>query len=179
MELFTINHKPITRVKRGFTLVELLVVITIIAIMAALVLLVINPAEMARKARDSTRFRDLENARKAIDLQVAQGEVVPTGGPYNSRDHGRACGSTSGWVRGIDLCEYLPVLPIDPVNDSTFQYQFQGDGSDYEIRVKVESEGNFASAENDGGSDNTCTEGVAGGGSNCWLETGTNMSIIP
>ncbi len=54
--------------KKGFTLLELLIVIAIIAVLAATVLIVINPAEILRKARDSQRVSDLSSLKSAIGL---------------------------------------------------------------------------------------------------------------
>src|SRR5437867_2269882 len=55
------NHK-------GFTLLELLIVIAIIAILSAVTVIVLNPAEMLRKARDSRRISDMSNIRTAIAI---------------------------------------------------------------------------------------------------------------
>lgn len=164
-------------VKRGFTLIELLVVIAIIGILAAVVMLAINPVEMMRKGRDATRFADIENVRKAIDIVVAQEPLqFPAIGTRYSTDIGaRTC--SSGWV-GMDLCTYLSTFPLDPKNDATFQYQIKSDGTFYTIRAKPESEGNFDKARNDGGEFNTCTSGVAGGGASCWYEVGTNLFLF-
>ena len=51
---------------KGFTLLELLIVIGILAILAGVVVLVLNPAELLRQARDSQRISDLSTMRSAI-----------------------------------------------------------------------------------------------------------------
>ncbi len=52
----------------SFTLIELLVVIAILAILAVVVVVVINPSELLKQARDSTRLSDLQTLNKAIAL---------------------------------------------------------------------------------------------------------------
>ena len=57
--------------KKGFTLIELLVVIAIIAVIATATILVINPAELIKQGRDSTRLSDLNNINRSLGfLQV-------------------------------------------------------------------------------------------------------------
>ena len=46
---------------RGFTLLELLIVIGILATLATVVVLIINPAERLARTRDAKRIVDLEN----------------------------------------------------------------------------------------------------------------------
>lgn len=55
---------------RGFTLLELLIVIAIIAILATILIIVINPVEMLRRARDSQRLSDLASLNTAIALYM-------------------------------------------------------------------------------------------------------------
>jgi len=56
------------RPKTGFTLIELLVVVAIVAIVAIVVVYTINPVELFRRARDSTRLSDLDTITKAISI---------------------------------------------------------------------------------------------------------------
>ena len=52
----------------GFTLIELLVVIALLAILATAVVLVLNPAELLKQSRDSTRLSDLAALNNALGL---------------------------------------------------------------------------------------------------------------
>lgn len=55
---------------KGFTLLELLIVITILAILTLVVVLFINPVEMLKKARDVQRMSDMAVLRTAIVLYL-------------------------------------------------------------------------------------------------------------
>lgn len=54
--------------KKGFTLLELLIVITIIAVLSTIAILVLNPVETLKKSRDSQRFSDLATIKTALGL---------------------------------------------------------------------------------------------------------------
>ncbi|MBI4458173.1 prepilin-type N-terminal cleavage/methylation domain-containing protein [Candidatus Uhrbacteria bacterium] len=58
------------RGKKGFTLLELLIVIGIIVILSAIVVLVLNPAETLRKSRDAQRISDLATMKGALGLYL-------------------------------------------------------------------------------------------------------------
>jgi prepilin-type N-terminal cleavage/methylation domain-containing protein len=53
---------------KGFTLIELLVVVAIIAILAIVVVLTINPTELLRQSRDTSRVSDMSTLNKAVSL---------------------------------------------------------------------------------------------------------------
>ncbi len=69
--LFKKKMKNIIKNSKGFTLIELLVVIAIIAVLAVAVILTLNPAELLKQARDSTRISDLSTINTAISLYLA------------------------------------------------------------------------------------------------------------
>jgi prepilin-type N-terminal cleavage/methylation domain-containing protein len=91
---------------RGFTLVELLIVIALLGVLATAVLAAINPLEQANRARDTRMRSDASQLLAATDRYfVAQSEfpwqtVDPT--TYDSSDD--AVNFTSAKVAIIGLC---------------------------------------------------------------------------
>jgi prepilin-type N-terminal cleavage/methylation domain-containing protein len=57
--------------RAGFTLIELLVVIAVIAILSVVVVLSLNPAELLRQSRDSTRLSDMDSLNHALGIYTA------------------------------------------------------------------------------------------------------------
>lgn len=55
---------------KGFTLLELLIVIAILAILSVTLVLVLNPAESLRKSRDTQRMSDLLTLKTALGLYM-------------------------------------------------------------------------------------------------------------
>ena len=60
------------KASRGFTLLELIIVIAILAILSVAVVLVINPAETLARARDSQRLSDLSAVKSSLGLYLAE-----------------------------------------------------------------------------------------------------------
>jgi len=62
----TIRSSNLLVDNRSFTLVELLVVIALIAVLAVAVILSLNPSELLKQGRDSTRLSDLQNLNRSL-----------------------------------------------------------------------------------------------------------------
>lgn len=76
----------------GFTLLELLIVISIIAILSVALIFVINPAETLKKSRDAQRISDLNTMKTALGLYTTS-TTTPYLGVLNSN---LGCKSGSG-----------------------------------------------------------------------------------
>ncbi|OGY59762.1 MAG: hypothetical protein A3B23_03570 [Candidatus Colwellbacteria bacterium RIFCSPLOWO2_01_FULL_48_10] len=56
--------------KKGFTLVELLIVIGILAVLATTAVVILNPAQLLAQARDGQRLSDMASIQSAIALYM-------------------------------------------------------------------------------------------------------------
>jgi len=82
--------------KRGFTLVELLIVIAILAVLSTATVVVLNPAELLAQARDSQRMQDLASIQTALAFYISQASPICMCGVVT----GGVCSVTSGCTTG-------------------------------------------------------------------------------
>lgn len=64
--------------QKGFTLVELLIVITILVILGVVVIVLIDPAEILAQSRDAQRISDLASMKGAIQLTLSSTTPLST-----------------------------------------------------------------------------------------------------
>ena len=123
------------KTKKGFTLLELLIVIGILAILSTTIILVINPAQLLKKARDSQRISDLNTMKTAIAYYITETSSPSIGSLFSAQTYSDLaavkCHSTatvapavtyttggSGWIPinfdGMAGGSPIGSLPADP-----------------------------------------------------------------
>lgn len=117
---------------KGFTLIEVLIVVAIIGIIASVVLVAVNQARA--NGRDAKRVQDLKQLTLALDLYYQDHGTYPPcesgGDPY--------CGSCNpnGYTEFANALQplvdegYLLSIPKDPLNKAncqTYEYTTQSD----------------------------------------------------
>lgn len=133
-----------TTPRTGFTLIELVVVISILAILAgALIPRVTN--RMAQ-SRDARRLADVQTIKNAVDQFYIDKGYYPAA-QQNASYGGWDVSQDGSFIPDLVKEGYLPAVPADPMNDETYQYRYyvydkgtggcKGDGKFYVLGVKA------------------------------------------
>lgn len=123
----THNSSHITHHQKGFTLVELIVVMAILSILLALVLVAINPKKRIDQANDTQRMSDVNNILNAISQYNADKKKLPAaldGNVWtssnklflktNSPQHAAASTSLCNDLVGtLGSAGYIAQMPVD------------------------------------------------------------------
>lgn len=157
--------------KRGFTLIELIIVVAIIGLLAAAAFVAVDPAKRIGKANDATRWADITAIADAImKYTVDNNGSLPTavstasaGTTYLISVYGDT-DATSKYCDSIDastyakrdigsglISAYIATMPIDPsvttsiANSSSTSYYIVKD-SNGRIKVGACNESDYATA---------------------------------
>lgn len=105
--------------QKGFTIVELLIVIVVIAILAAISIVAYNGIQ--ERARDSQRVQDVKTIAKALEMYYLDNNTFPS----SACTLGTGCKINGGWSTTSDgswshletqlVPKYLSSLPKDPM----------------------------------------------------------------
>jgi type II secretion system protein G len=116
---------------RGFTIVELLIVIVIIGILAAITIVAYNG--MQQRTRDAIRIKDLKDVAKAVELYKVDNGTYPLSA-NGSGNWAGTCpngGSHAEYIAGLSP-SYMQRLPIEPRYNVAGQcYYYRSNGTDY------------------------------------------------
>lgn len=94
--LTNINKLEMTKISKGFTLVELLIVIAILAVLSTATVVVLNPAELLKQARDTQRVTDMNTMKTALDTYVATVSSPDLNGALDNANCPTAVGGAAG-----------------------------------------------------------------------------------
>ena len=107
----SIIYNVIMKIKKdkGFTLVELVLVVAIMGIMSVGIMLTLNPFAQFQKANDARRKSDLAQIQRALEIYY--------------QDHGQYP-SAIAW--GTSWQPYMNVVPKDPSSNKNYAYSSVG-----------------------------------------------------
>lgn len=174
------NNK-IKQVKRGFTLIELMIVIVILGVLIAAGLGSFVSSQ--KKGRDNRRKSDLRNISGALELYYNDygkypgddgvGHIVGCG-TSGTTVCPLTCSNGTQWAAGgTDGCQttYMIIIPTDPTAGQKYFYRYSSSGgTGYQLYAALEN--TFDSAYNASGYSGTncstagstlCTYGISSG----------------
>ncbi len=127
--------------RKGLTLIEIVIVVALIAILVGIYFLVANPAGQLASARNSRRMVDLQNIMLGIRENIFEGGtsqfVCASGGiPTSTKNMGSASGSYN-----IAPClipnDGLFAMPFDPSATSSYYNSPTDYNTDYSIIINA------------------------------------------
>lgn len=123
--------KLIFKNQKGFTLIEMLIVVAIIGILSAVILVGLGPTQ--RTGRDARRLADLKQVQTALELYFQKEGQYPNANSWT--DLRNALKNAQIGVSDI---------PNDPTKGQDYLYSVNSPGSSYVLGAKLEDKNNPA-----------------------------------
>jgi prepilin-type N-terminal cleavage/methylation domain-containing protein len=117
--------------KKGFTLIELMVSIAIIGILASL--MYINITGIKAKQRDAQRLMRVNEIAKALNIYFANAQLYPV---YT----GNITGSDT-MTQAVEAAGSISQIPTDPINSGSYVFGYEStNGTDFTISFCLETD---------------------------------------
>lgn len=122
--------------RKGFTLIELIIVVAVLSIMSAGALAIIDPTAQFQKANDVRRKSDLGQIQRALEVYYGDNGKYP---PFYAASDYRVKGLDGNVVNwGSSWRPYMDVLPKDPKSNKKYVYFSGVDGQSYFLYASLD-----------------------------------------
>jgi len=119
-------------IKKAFTMIEILVVVTIIGILVGVG--IVSYSSISQSSRDARRKTDLEQIRAALEMWRSSEPTALGQYPDFPEDHCDNLGSIT------NFSEYLPLIPTDPkANTANMHYICSSTPDSYSLYSVLEA----------------------------------------
>ena len=133
--------------KKGFTIIELLIVIAIIGLLATISIVALNGAR--QKGRDAKRVGDIRQVQTALELYFNDKNAYPVAAiaiTLGDATHKVLCDTAAGFQTTTTGCGkiYMGIVPANPLPNGS-NYSYTGTATTYDVGFSLEdSTGSYA-----------------------------------
>jgi prepilin-type N-terminal cleavage/methylation domain-containing protein len=124
--------------KKGFTLIEILIVVAIIAILASVVLVGLGPTQQA--GRDARRISDLSEVQNGLELYYNKYGIYPGSAAGVAQSPGATWAALGTAIVGANVG--VTTLPSDPSKGASYQYWYGTNNISYVVGAHLENSNN-------------------------------------
>jgi general secretion pathway protein G len=134
------NLKQTKMSRKGFTLIEILIVVAIISILASVVLVGLGPTQQS--GRDARRLSDIREVQTGLELYFSKCGFYPgsasCGGAGTAIDYTNMATALTGSSIGVST------VPNDPTVGKSYWYGTNAGGTSYVLCTALENANNAA-----------------------------------
>lgn len=131
----------LVRGRKGFTLIEILIVVAIIAILASIVIVGLGPAQQS--GRDARRVTDLQSIQNGLELYYQQCGFYPSNTQGSTNCPADSSNDFAGMATALKSSGVVGStnIPIDPSSPHQ-TYYYASNGTSYTLGATLENSNN-------------------------------------